>query len=117
MNIFEKSLAIFFLKFFLKKKVLRVFGGRIKVLISGGAALEPRIGLFFNKLGISLLQGYGQTEASPLISCNRKNNNDPYTVGRPVKNVKVKISNSGEILVSGENLMVGYWNLKNLTNQ
>ena len=106
MNIFEKSLAIFFLKFFLKKKVLRVFGGRIKVLISGGAALEPRIGLFFNKLGISLLQGYGQTEASPLISCNRKNNNDPYTVGRPVKNVKVKISNSGEILVSGENLML-----------
>ena len=64
-----------------------------------------------------MLQGYGQTEASPLISCNRKENNDPRTVGKPVKNVEVKISNSGEILVSGDNLMVGYWKLKKLTNQ
>ena len=73
--------------------------------------------MFFKKLGISLLQGYGQTEASPLISCNRKNNNNPNTVGRAVKNVNVKISNYGEILVSGDNLMLGYWKLKKLTNQ
>ena len=53
-------------------------------------------------MGISLLQGYGQTEASPLISCNRKESNDPITVGKPVKNVKVRISEIGEILVSGE---------------
>ena len=71
-NFFEKLLVTIFLKYILKKKVLQIFGKKIKVLISGGAALNPDVGIFFNKLGISLLQGYGQTEASPLISCNRK---------------------------------------------
>ena len=84
-------------------------GGNIKILISGGAALNPEIGIFFNKLNLTLLQGYGQTEASPLISCNRKFSNDPKTVGPPVRNVKVKISKEGEILVKGMNLMQGYW--------
>ena len=116
-NFFEKFLVTIFLKYILKKKVLQIFGKKIKVLISGGAALNPDVGIFFNKLGISLLQGYGQTEASPLISCNRKKNNDPYTVGQPVKDVKVKISNNGEILVSGDNLMQGYWKSKKLTNE
>ena len=116
-NFFEKFLVTIFLKYILKKKVLQIFGKKIKVLISGGAALNPDVGIFFNKLGISLLQGYGQTEASPLISCNRKKNNDPNTVGQPVKDVKVKISNNGEILVSGDNLMQGYWKSKKLTNE
>ncbi len=116
-NFFVKFLVTIFLKYILKKKVLNIFGKKIKVLISGGAALNPDVGIFFNKLGISLLQGYGQTEASPLISCNRKKNNDPYTVGQPVKDVKVKISNNGEILVSGDNLMQGYWKSKKLTNE
>ncbi len=116
-NFFVKFLVTIFLKYILKKKVLHIFGKKIKVLISGGAALNPDVGIFFNKLGISLLQGYGQTEASPLISCNRKKNNDPYTVGQPVKDVKVKISNNGEILVSGDNLMQGYWKSKKLTNE
>lgn len=116
-NFFVKFLVTIFLKYILKKKVLQIFGKKIKVLISGGAALNPDVGIFFNKLGISLLQGYGQTEASPLISCNRKKNNDPYTVGQPVKDVKVKISNNGEILVSGDNLMQGYWKSKKLTNE
>ena len=116
-NIFEKVIITIFLKIILKNQVLKVFGKKIKVLISGGAALNPIVGVFFNKLGLSLLQGYGQTEASPLISCNRKKNNDPYTVGNPVRGVKVKISNSGEILVSGDNLMKGYWKLKELTSK
>ena len=116
-NFFDEFLVIFFLKFVLKKKVLAIFGNQIKVLISGGAALNPVVGFFFNKMGISLLQGYGQTEASPLISCNRKESNDPITVGKPVKNVKVRISEIGEILVSGENLMLGYWKSKQLTNK
>ena len=116
-NFIEKLLIMFFLRFILKRKVLGIFGNKIKVLISGGAALNPTVGFFFKKLGISLLQGYGQTEASPLISCNRKNNNNPNTVGRAVKNVNVKISNYGEILVSGDNLMLGYWKQKKLTNQ
>ena len=116
-NFIEKLLIMFFLRFILKRKVLGIFGNKIKVLISGGAALNPTVGFFFKKLGISLLQGYGQTEASPLISCNRKKNNNPNTVGRAVKNVNVKISNYGEILVSGDNLMLGYWKLKKLTNE
>ena len=116
-NFIEKLLIMFFLRFILKRKVLGIFGNKIKVLISGGAALSPTVGFFFKKLGISLLQGYGQTEASPLISCNRKNNNNPNTVGKAVKDVNVKISNYGEILVSGDNLMLGYWKLKKLTNQ
>ena len=116
-NFIEKLLIMFFLRFILKRKVLGIFGNKIKVLISGGAALSPTVGFFFKKLGISLLQGYGQTEASPLISCNGKNNNNPNTVGRAVKNVNVKISNYGEILVSGDNLMLGYWKQKKLTNE
>ena len=86
-----------------------IFGGKVKILVSGGAALNPEIGIFFNKLNLTLLQGYGQTEASPLISCNRKLSNKPKTVGLPVRDVKVKISNEGEILVKGKNLMQGYW--------
>ena len=93
----------------LKNKINNLLGGKIKILISGGAALNPEIGIFFNKLNLNLLQGYGQTEASPLISCNRKYSNDPKTVGPPVRNVKVKISKEGEILVKGSNLMQGYW--------
>ena len=101
----------------LTKKIKNMFGGNIKALISGGAALNPEIGLFFNKIGFFLLQGYGQTEASPLISCNTKSKNDARTVGFPVKNVKVKISNQNEILVKGNNVMLGYWKNKKLTNE
>ena len=68
-------------------------------------------------MGLDLLQGYGQTEASPLISCNRRNTNNPRTVGHPVNGVEVKISKLGEILVKGKNLMMGYWKNKNLTKQ
>ena len=117
LNFLQIGLGMLFIKFILKKKILNIFGNKIKVLISGGAALNPSVGFFFNFIGVFLLQGYGQTEASPLISCNRKNNNDPKTVGAPVKDVQVKISNYGEILVSGKNLMEGYWKKKTLTNQ
>ena len=83
----------------LRKKIKKIFGGNVKVLISGGAALNPDIGNFFVNWGLDLLQGYGQTEASPLISCNRRNTNNPKTVGHPVNGVEVKISKIGEILV------------------
>ena len=110
-NILGKLLV----KILISKKVKSIFGGRVKALISGGAALNPEIGSFFNKIGFCLLQGYGQTEASPLISCNTKSYNDPMTVGFPVKNVEVKISNQNEILVRGKNVMIGYWKNKKLT--
>ena len=108
-NILKNFLSKIFIKLILEKKIKKLLGGNIKILISGGAALNPEIGIFFNKLNLTLLQGYGQTEASPLISCNRKFSNDPKTVGPPVRNVKVKISSEGEILVKGMNLMQGYW--------
>ena len=108
-NTLENLLSKIFIKLVLKNKINNLLGGKIKILISGGAALNPEIGIFFNKLNLNLLQGYGQTEASPLISCNRKYSNDPKTVGPPVRNVKVKISKEGEILVKGSNLMQGYW--------
>ena len=108
---------LFITRILFKKKVKDILGGQIKVLISGGAALNPITGNFFNTLGLKLLQGYGQTEASPLISCNFINFNDPQTVGFPVKNTNVKISTDGEIVVKGRNVMKGYWKNKNLSQK
>ena len=116
-NFFKNVLSTIFIKLVLEKKIKKLLGGNIKILISGGAALNPEIGNFFNKLNLTLLQGYGQTEASPLISCNRKFSNDPKTVGPPVRNVKVKISSEGEILVKGMNLMQGYWKKSVMTKK
>ena len=116
-NFFKNVLSTIFIKLVLEKKIKKLLGGNIKILISGGAALNPEIGNFFNKLNLTLLQGYGQTEASPLISCNRKFSNDPRTVGPPVRNVKVKISSEGEILVKGMNLMQGYWKKSLMTKK
>ncbi len=113
----RKYLSQIFIFLFLRTAVRRIFGGNIKALISGGAALSPQIGLFFNKIGLTLLQGYGQTEAAPLISCNTKKFNNPGTVGFPVKNVEIKIAVDGEILVKGSNVMSGYWKNKKLTSQ
>jgi long-chain acyl-CoA synthetase len=108
---------LFFIRILFKKKVKDILGGQIKVLISGGAALNPITGNFFNTIGLKLLQGYGQTEASPLISCNFINFNDPQTVGFPVKNTNVKISTDGEIVVKGRNVMKGYWKNKTLSRK
>ena len=113
----RKYFSQIFIFLFLRTAVRRIFGGNIKALISGGAALSPQIGLFFNKIGLTLLQGYGQTEAAPLISCNTKKFNNPGTVGFPVKNVEIKIAVDGEILVKGSNVMNGYWRSQKLTSQ
>jgi long-chain acyl-CoA synthetase len=117
LNRLNNLFARLFINIFLKRELKRNFGNRIKVFISGGAALNPEIGIFFNKIGLTLLQGYGQTEASPLISCNKRLSNNPKTVGPPVKGVDVKISKEGEILVKGENVMQGYWKNSSLTNK
>jgi long-chain acyl-CoA synthetase len=93
-----------------RKKVSAKFGGRVKALVSGGAPLNPEVGAFFISLGLTLLQGYGQTEAAPLISCNRPRNKiKMHTVGPPVPNTEVRIGDDGEILVRGELVMKGYW--------
>ncbi len=94
----------------LRPKLQARFGGRIKALVSGGAPLNPDIGTFFHAIGLTLLQGYGQTEAAPVISCNRpKAGLKMDTVGPPMKGVEVKIADDGEILVRGELVMHGYW--------
>ncbi len=100
----------FFIGKTLRPKVQAKFGGRIKALVSGGAPLNPDIGVFFHSLGITLLQGYGQTEAGPVISCNRPRVGiDMTTVGPPMKDTEVRIADDGEILVRGELVMHGYW--------
>ena len=98
-----------------RKKVAGRFGGRLKAFVSGGAALNYEIGTFFVALGIRLLQGYGQTEAAPLISVNTDKLNKLETVGPPVKGVEVEIAGDGEIIVRGELLMQGYWNNQEAT--
>ena len=93
-----------------RDKVRARFGGRLKAMISGGAPLNPEIGGFFVALGVMLLQGYGQTEAAPVIACNQPGKIKIDTVGPPVDGVEVKIAEDGEILVAGDNVMLGYWN-------
>ena len=92
----------------LKPKLARKFGGRIKAMVSGGAPLNPEVGIFFQSLGLTFLQGYGQTEAAPVISCNRpKAGLKMDTVGPPLEGVEVRIADDGEILVRGELVMHG----------
>jgi long-chain acyl-CoA synthetase len=94
----------------LRPKIQAKFGGRIKAMVSGGAPLNPEIGTFFDSLGLTLLQGYGQTEAAPVISCNRPRDGLKMdTVGAPLRGVEVRIAEDGEILVRGELVMHGYW--------
>ena len=93
-----------------RKKVNKRFGGSLKALISGGAALNLEVGLYLTALGLPLLQGYGQTETAPVVSANPPEKVKLDTVGPIFKGTKVKIAEDGEILVSGENLMNGYWN-------
>ena len=102
----------------IKPKIQGRFGGRMKAMVSGGAPLNPDIGVFFQSLGITLLQGYGQTEAGPVISCNRpKAGIKMDTVGPPLKNTEVKIADDGEILVRGPLVMKGYWRNKAETDR
>ncbi|MCK4938700.1 MAG: AMP-binding protein, partial [Rhodospirillaceae bacterium] len=100
-----------------RKKVKARFGGKLKAFISGGAPLNPEIGIFFHALGVRILQGYGQTESAPLISANLPSNIKLHTVGPPVPNTEVRIADDGEIIVRGELLMNGYWKNEEATNK
>lgn len=94
----------------LRPKIRAKFGGRIKAMVSGGAPLNPEVGNFFDAMGLTMLQGYGQTEAGPVISCNRPAAGLKMdTVGPPLRGVEVRIAEDGEILVRGELVMHGYW--------
>ena len=100
-----------------RKNFQKKFGGNLQAFISGGAALNEQVGLFFQSLGINILQGYGQTECSPLISCNPISKIKIDTVGVVIKGLQVKISNENEILVKGSSLMKGYWKDKKNTDK
>jgi long-chain acyl-CoA synthetase len=98
------------LDWMVRSRVRGRFGGRLKAMVSGGAPLNPEIGRFFLALGVTLLQGYGQTEAGPVISCNLPERIKIDTVGPPVDGVRLRIAEDGEILVAGDSVMKGYWN-------
>ena len=100
-----------------RKKIKNQFGGNLKAFISGGGALDKNIGEFLNSIGLPTLQGYGLTETSPVVSCNLLNQIKVDTVGPAFKTNKIKIADDGEILVKGENVMLGYWNKKKETNE
>jgi long-chain acyl-CoA synthetase len=100
-----------------RAKMRERFGGRLKAMVSGGAPLNPEIGRFFLALGVRLLQGYGQTEAGPVISCNPPPQIKIDTVGVPLDGVRLRVADDGEILVSGDNVMKGYWNAPEETAQ
>ena len=94
----------------IRKSIRAKFGGRLRGMVAGGAPLNPEVGIFFTAIGIPILQGYGQTEAGPVISCNRPRARlKMHTVGPPLTGVEVKIASDGEILVRGELVMDGYW--------
>ena len=100
-----------------RKKVQKQFGGNLQAFISGGSALDKNIGEFLNSIGLTTLQGYGLTEASPVVSCNLPNLVKVETVGLPFSTNQVRIAKDGEILVKGENVMIGYWNKEKETNE
>lgn len=94
----------------LRPKICNRFGGRIKALVSGGAPLNPEVGAFFESMGLTMLQGYGQTESAPVVSVNFPSAGiNLSTVGPPLRGVEVRIAEDGEILVRGELVMLGYW--------
>jgi len=100
-----------------RKKVKKQFGGNLKAFVSGGGALDKEIGEFLNAIGLPTLQGYGLTETSPVVSCNPIHKIRVETVGPPFSGNQVKIAKDGEILVKGENVMLGYWNKKEDTEK
>jgi long-chain acyl-CoA synthetase len=116
MTFFEKLLNLI-VEILVRKKIKKQFGGNLKAFVSGGGALDKEIGEFLNSVGLPTLQGYGLTETSPVVSCNPIHKIKVETVGPPFKGNQVKIADDGEILVKGENVMLGYWNKKEETDE
>ncbi len=107
---FSEKITNFIVDNLVRRKIKKQFGGNLKTFVSGGGALDAEIGYFLNAIGLPTLQGYGLTETSPVVSCNPINDIRIDTVGIPFKCNEVKIADDGEILVKGENVMLGYWN-------
>jgi long-chain acyl-CoA synthetase len=114
---FSEKLLNLIVEVLVRKKIKKQFGGNLKAFVSGGGALDREIGEFLNSVGLPTLQGYGLTETSPVVSCNPIHRIKVETVGPPFKGNQVKIADDGEILVKGENVMLGYWNKKEETDK
>ncbi len=114
---FSENIINLILDTLVRKKVKNNFGGRLEAFISGGGPLDSQVGEALNALGLKTLQGYGLTETSPVVSCNLLTKVKVDTVGPIFPGVEVKLAEDGEILVKGENLMLGYWNNKEATEQ
>ncbi len=114
---FKEKITNFFCEILVRKKIKNQFGGKLRAFISGGGALDKKIGEFLNSIGLQTLQGYGLTETSPVVSCNIPGRIKIETVGPPFKTNQVKIAKDGEILIKGENVMLGYWNMKEETDE
>ena len=98
-------------------KILAKLGGNLQLAVSGGAALSPEIAKTFIGLGLTISQGYGLTETSPVVSTNKLNNNDPFSVGEKLGNVEVRLGANDELLVKGPSVMLGYWKNETATNE
>ncbi len=114
---FHEKLTNFICQILVRKKIQKQFGGNLQAFVSGGGALDKNVGEFLNAVGLPTLQGYGLTETSPVVSCNLPGHIKVETVGPPFKTNQVKIADDGEILVKGENVMLGYWNKEKETNE
>jgi len=114
---FKEKIINFFCEHLVRRKIRKQFGGNIKAFISGGGALDQNIGEFLNAIGLPTLQGYGLTEASPVVSCNLPGRIKVDTVGPAFKTNKIRIAEDGEILIKGENVMLGYWNKEEETKK
>ena len=112
-----ENLVNFFCEKLVRRKIKSQFGGNLKSFVSGGGALDKEVGSFLNAIGLPTLQGYGLTETSPVVSCNIIDDIRVETVGPPFKGNLVKIAEDGEILVKGENVMLGYWKNEEETNK
>ena len=113
----SESIVNFICEALVRKKIKRQFGGSLKAFISGGGALDYEVGSFLNAIGLPTLQGYGLTETSPVVSCNSIKDIRVETVGKPFMGNSVKLANDGEILIKGENVMLGYWKNEEETNK
>ena len=117
----EKSIEMRIFNFIANKlfysKIKKAFGNNLKLLVSGGAALPSHIAEFFSSIGLPIVEGYGLTEASPVVSVNHISWNKLGTVGRPLSGVEVKLASDGEILIKGDNIMKGYYKNKRATQE
>ncbi len=114
---FSEKIINYLCEKLVRKKIRNQFGGNLQAFVSGGGALDQNIGEFLNSVGLPTLQGYGLTEASPVVSCNLPDLVKVESVGPPFRTNKVRIAEDGEILIKGENVMLGYWNLKEETEK